>query len=78
MDDQTNNGSKIKEVNLTEVGEVPEAVAQSVADQVALGELEMRQEAAKKIIDLFKIANLFVLVFFNGISNGRLDYNLEF
>lgn len=54
----------MKEVKLGEIeDEVTDEVASSVADQVALGELEMRQDAAKKIIDLFKIANLFVLGF---------------
>ncbi len=63
MDGHVNNESVIKEVNLTDVGEVPEEVAQSVADQVALGELDMRREAAKKIISLFKVTNIFVLGF---------------
>ncbi len=54
----------MKDVKLGEIeGEVTDEVASSVADQVALGELKMRQDAAKKIIDLFKIANLFVLGF---------------
>ncbi len=54
----------MKEIKLGELeNEVTDAVALSVADQVALGELEMRQEAAKKIIDLFKVANIFVLGF---------------
>jgi hypothetical protein len=54
----------MKEVKLGEVeNNITDGVATSVADQVALGELEMRQEAAKKIIDLFKVANLFVLGF---------------
>jgi len=53
---------EIKEKRLSEV-EVDDAVVSNMSDLVDLGELEMRQEAAGKIIDLFIRANLFVLAF---------------
>jgi len=63
MTDEQGKDAKIKEQKLTEVGEVSEEVAQSVADKVTLGELDMRRNAAEKIINLFKTTNLFVLGF---------------
>jgi len=73
--------SEIKELNLTDVAEVDVEVAKSVADHVAIGELDMRRKAAEKIIDLFKTTNLFVLGFLvflligdwviYGLSDGK-------
>jgi len=70
----------MKEVKLGELENgVTDEVAMSVADQVKLGELEMRQEAAKKIIDLFKVANIFVLIFLVAlvIADWFIIYNFE-
>ncbi len=61
MEDQPKSTAKIKEVKLTEIDEVSNEVAQSVAEQVTLGELDMRRNAAENIIGLFKVTNLFVL-----------------